>query len=290
MLKRNKILFSIIAVLFLIQAGLLFLLWRPAASGIVLRTFYESPNFINSFYSFGQKEIPQISNHIYAGIVPHHLIVGDKIAAFYGGLSKENYQTVILLSPDHFNMTPNKIIIGDADWQTPYGLLKNDDELARKISSSTGAEYYYGDARLQHEHSINYELPFIKRSFPKVKIVAIIMKKNIVENDLDKLAMAIEKNTQPDKVLLLVSTDFSHDASAAVAEDRDAVSNKIIGYLKLAEYENIQSDCPSALYVAMKYSADLNLKPRLIWHTNSGILIGKPEENSTSHNFYYFGK
>jgi len=290
MLKRNKILFSIIAVLFLIQAGLLFLLWRPVASGIILRTFYESPNFINSLYNFGQKEIPQISNHVYAGIVPHHLIVGDKIAAFYSGLSKENYQTVILMSPDHFDMTPNKIIIGDADWQTPYGLLNNDDKLARKISSSTGAEYYYGDARLQHEHGINYELPFIKRSLPQAKIVAIIMKKNIAENDLDKLVMVIEKNTQPGKILLLVSTDFSHDAPAAVAETRDVVSNKIIGSLYLSDYEKISADCPSALYVVMKYSADLNLTPKLLWHTNSGILTGKPLEDSTSHNFYYFGK
>jgi AmmeMemoRadiSam system protein B len=290
MIKRDKILLSIIAVLFLIQAGLLFLLWRPVASGIVLRTFYESPNFINSLYDFGQNEIPQISNHVYAGIVPHHLIVGDKIAAFYSGLSKENYQTVILLSPDHFNMTRNKIIIGDADWQTPYGLLKNDDELARKISSSTGAEYYYGNARLQREHGINYELPFIKRSFPEAKIVVIIMKKNIAKNDLDKLETAIKKNIQSGKVLLLISTDFSHDAPAAIAEARDVVSNKIISDLNLSDYEKIQSDCPSALYVVMKYSIGLNLTPKLLWHTNSGILTGKLLENSTSHNFYYFGK
>jgi MEMO1 family protein len=298
MAKKPIFILAFYAVLLIFLAGLFCLSFdffhhhRPGGNKprpeFILRTFYEGPTVYDSFYQFGAAQIIAPDKEVAAGIIPHHLIVGDKIAAFFLGLEKEKYDTVVLLSPDHFGLTGAKIIVSGASWQTPYGLLENDEILARKISSSTGFVYLL-DGRLAREHGVNYETPFIKKSFPNAKLVAMLIKKDAKKEDLDKLAAAILANSGGRKILVLGSVDFSHDLSAAQADEEDKISNKIIGSFNLAEYAKIKADCPAAVYAVMKY-ADLvgAREPKLLWNTNSGRLIKKPAGPTVSHNFYYF--
>ncbi|MDD5528317.1 MAG: AmmeMemoRadiSam system protein B [Patescibacteria group bacterium] len=280
----------IAAVLLVFQAGLLFSLFNTGRQNpsLVLRTFYESADFYDQAFASGAGEVPAASGRVYAGIIPHHLVVADKIAAFFLGLKNEKVRKVILLSPDHFGLTGSRIIISGVSWKTPYGILPADNHLAARLSADTGF-LYLNDARIQREHGINYETPFIKKIFPGAEIVAIIVKPNARQSDLDKLAKAIAQNTDSEKDLVLASIDFSHDAPAAVADVRDKISQGVINDLDYDDYQKISADCPAALYVLMKYAVSAKAwRPRLIWNTNSGKIIGRPDEPSVSHNFYYF--
>jgi len=298
MTKKPVFILSILAALLVLQVGLLCLSFevfhhhRPGPEAkkerLLLRTFYEGPTIYDSFYSAGASQVIEPEREVVAGIIPHHLIVGDKIAAFFLGLEKEDYDTVILLSPNHFNLTSKRIMISGVDWQTPYGRLETDEPLARSIASSTGF-LYLEDGGLAREHGVNYETPFIKRSFPDAKLVAVIIKKEAKKDDLDRLALAIGHASSGKRVLVLASIDFSHDLTADQADAEDKVSNEVIGGLSLERYEEIRADCPAAVYAAMKYASLSGAQePRLLWNTNSSRLIDRPQEAGVSHNFYYF--
>jgi AmmeMemoRadiSam system protein B len=290
---------SILAVLFVLQIGLFYLVFKnyhnnsatpEKTNSIQLRTFYEGTSFYDSLYTAGQNQIPSYEKEIKAGIIPHHLIVGDKIAAFFSALEKEEYDTVILLSPDHFGLTSSRIMIANADWRTPYGLLKNDMELSSAIVERTNF-IYLTDSRLMREHGVNYELPFIKKSLSRAKLTAVLIKKEASRADLDKLVTAIVENSKGKKVLVLASADFSHELIASEADKEDVISNRIIGDFDLDEYKDIKADCPAVVYAVMKYAESIGAKKsRLLWSTNSGRIIGKPNDPTVSHNFYWFSE
>src|SRR5680860_680425 len=87
------------------------------------RTFYEGTSFYDNALVSGEKQKKYFVEQVLAGITPHHLIVADKIAAFFLGLTDEKIDSVILLSPDHFNSNKEDITVLDIDWQTPYGII-----------------------------------------------------------------------------------------------------------------------------------------------------------------------
>ncbi|HZJ41259.1 MAG TPA: AmmeMemoRadiSam system protein B [Candidatus Saccharimonadales bacterium] len=254
------------------------------------RTFYEGTSFYDNALVSGEKQKKYFVEQVLAGITPHHLIVADKIAAFFLGLTDEKIDSVILLSPDHFNSNKEDITVLDIDWQTPYGIIRNDQVISAEIVSYSDSFSYSSDDNFEKEHGINYLLPFIKKIFPEIKVTSILINKKASKQSLDKLSEAINSAVKNKKVLVVGSIDFSHDAPAEVADQRDIISNEVISLLDLDNYQKISADCPQIAYVIMKYVKDKQARPELLWHTNSSRLTGKPEIDGVSHNFYYFLK
>ena len=135
MFFRNRyFLLLIIIILLVSQAGLLYFsfskntqldflplnLIKPQPQSPVHLSYFSQAGFFDEAYQQAQNQVKMPVAKVYGGIVPHHLLVKDKIAAYFKGLENDDYQTVILISPNHFNYGRANVISSQADWQTPY--------------------------------------------------------------------------------------------------------------------------------------------------------------------------
>ncbi|MCB9802627.1 AmmeMemoRadiSam system protein B [Candidatus Nomurabacteria bacterium] len=246
-------------------------------------------SFYDEAYTAGTSSIKIANEKIYGGIIPHHLIVKDKVAAWFMGLAKKDYQTVILIGPNHYQTGTNNIIISQNKWQTPYGELLPDLELGKQLAQNK--EISIEEGPFLNEHSISGLVPFIKNSLTEAKILPIILKTNTPKKDLDLLVDYLKNNTDPEKTLILASVDFSHYQPLSVADFHDQLSQSVIEDFDLERVNKLEIDSPASIYTILSYLEKIEAKKSdLVFHTNSSDLLDTPEEAGTSHLFYYFSK
>jgi poly-gamma-glutamate synthesis protein (capsule biosynthesis protein) len=268
---------------------------RPDISGIEPAVSFHraepyDKNFYDTVYSFVKKDFSLEGKEVLAGIVPHHLLAGDMIAEFYDNLAGLEYSTIILLGPNHYNAGQSLLISSNYDWQTPYGRLECDEEFLdelRLIFKEMGNEPEVVDK----EHSINSQAGFIKKTFPQAKFVPLILSPNMDAEKSGVLAEALASLGEDRKILLIASVDFSHykDSRTAIAHDQAGIEA-----IKKKDYENIYAldiDSPPSIYTLIKYSELKGAGFKLLDNSNSALLAGKPElESTTSYVTGYFLK
>lgn len=293
MSKVRKII-VLLLILFVFQAGLIFFLFfnyenvyfADFSKNIETPKHYSyfmNKDFFDEAYSGVEKQAKYSDNRVYGGIIPHHLIVKDKIASFFEGIKKYDYKTIILIAPNHFDAGKSNIISSNANWITPYGDIQADLSLIKKLDLKVE------ETPFDAEHSISGLVSFIKHSFPDAKIVPIIIKVNTSETEITELAKKISNNVNKNNVLLISSVDFSHYQTTNTANFHDDRSNSIISSFDFSRIYQMEIDSPPSVYLLLKY-LELNKlqKSELIFTTDSGTLMNKKYEATTSHNIFYF--
>ncbi len=251
-------------------------------------SYFSSKSYYDEAYlNLPAKILPTIKEKVYGGIIPHHLFVKNYLASYFNALSLQKYKTIILIGPNHFNKGKSEIISSKGLWLTPYGSIEPNLELIEKLSQANIVKIdevpFYG------EHSVSGLVPFIKKTFPSAKIVPIILKANLKEENAQKLATFIQKNVNPKSTLVLASVDFSHYLPAQVADFHDKRNNSIIKNFDFKRVYSMEIDSPPSIYTLLKYLKQIKTpKATLAYHTNSGYAT--PDEPCTTHNFYYFSK
>ena len=97
------------------------------------------------------------------------------------------------------------------DWETPFGIVKNDKELAKSIIEK-GEIPRNEDAHLE-EHSIEVQLPFLqfanKKEQDKLRIVPIVISEDI---NYREAALQIKKSILESgkSACIIASSDFTH--------------------------------------------------------------------------------
>ncbi|MFA6466500.1 MAG: AmmeMemoRadiSam system protein B [Patescibacteria group bacterium] len=251
------------------------------------KSYFISADFYNQAYEAGTKQIISAEDKVYGGIIPHHLMPKDKIAAWFLGLKDTNYDTVVLIGPNHFEAGEADIIISQAKWETPYGELLPDLKLSDnllKVKNIKLDEKPFGS-----EHSISGLVPFIKKSLPQANIVPIILKNKTKTADLDNLAANLASLIVKEKTLVLASVDFSHWQTDLVSDFHDDLSQNVIETFDFERIHNLEIDSPASIYAVLKYLEKIDAqKSQLAFHTDSSELLKKPDEAGTSHFYYYF--
>jgi AmmeMemoRadiSam system protein B len=250
-----------------------------------LDSYYKTASFYQN--AFSKASAPKTYVRIYGGIIPHHLMVKEKIASFMLGLKKYDYETIVLIGPNHFNLGDSELLTSELSWQTPFGNLEADKELIGRLGREN--KILANDAVLNHEHAISGLVGFIKRALPKIKFVPIIIKPSISSEKIEKLANSLYQNIDPEKTLVLASVDFSHYQPVSVADFHDEISNNAIRNFEIEKIKKLEIDSPASIAVLLKYLEKIKAqKASLIYHTNSSELLKIPDSPSTSHNFFYF--
>lgn len=231
-------------------------------------------------------------NKIYGGIVPHHLLASSIINETMGRISSSfNSETsikqVVLLSPNHFIRGSNKVITSDGDWKTKFGVLEGDRDFVKNLEQYNLAQIDYQP--IEQDHGVFNLMPFIKHFFPSAKVIPLMLKEPLTEEELSKLASFLDKNLG-DGSLILVSADFSHYLPKNVADFHDKTSLASLYNFDLEILPRIDVDTPSSLGVLLRY---LKLKNSqkfvLVKNMNSADFVGGngPEE-TTSYVSGYF--
>jgi MEMO1 family protein len=162
---------------------------------------------------------------IRAIVAPHAgLMYSGPVAAYaYNAARRSRPKSIVLVGPSHFVSFDGVSIWPTGAWETPFGSVAVDEELARAIAEAWDAIVVL-DAAHGREHSLEMQLPFLAHLMPGVPIVPMVM-----GHQTRKTAFALSHaivdavRATGEDILLVASSDLSHYEDAQIAAQLDGV-------------------------------------------------------------------
>lgn len=160
-----------------------------------------------------------------AVIAPHAgLMYSGPVAAFgYKVAKAASYKTVVLVGPSHFVPFRGVSLWPEGSWDTPFGPVEVDRELASAIRAESDEIVEVPTAH-GREHSLEMHLPFVAHLLPGAAIVPLVMGHQTRATAFalgDAIARAVAARSGD--VLLVASSDLSHYEEASDAFALDSV-------------------------------------------------------------------
>lgn len=239
-----------------------------------------------------EKTWPRISG----AVIPHHNIVANQRQQFFTQLAEQvgvgNYpETIILVSPNHYNAGFGKIQTSNQNWELSVGSINHDgDVVIDLISGGKDNEESVATnepGSFTDEHGIYNILGDIHNTFPDSKIVPIILK-DPSQAELVELQKSLAKSCN--NCLMLASVDFSHYQPARIAELHDQKTIRDLQNLDTDDVlKNAEVDSGASLALLMMWAkANQTMRFNLVNHTNSSLLLNDPSLEGTSHVFGWY--
>jgi AmmeMemoRadiSam system protein B len=205
------------------------------------------------FLTKNQNEFLDISGVV----VPHHDLMAQKRADFFKDLAKSIREpsTIILVSPNHFNVGIGDIQTTNQTWSLSSGKIYPDNDVISFLQKDTVANIE--PTSFVKEHGIYNILSDIYNNFPNTKLVPIILREGVSFKKINKLEQAFLQSCK--NCLVVASVDFSHYQTHAISELND---KNTINWLSSVDYKNLiekaQVDSPAALAMLALWAKDHN--------------------------------
>lgn len=187
-------------------------------------------------------------NPLKAMIAPHagYMFSGPVASHGFARIAREKipFDTVIMLGPKHTRFGAGFAVSGCDHWRTPLGEVRLDCEAVSLLVESSEI-FRISDEAHAYEHSLEVLLPFLQYSLnrtPQIVPVAIGYHDfRTLSKAAGEIKMLLEK-LHKKKVLVLVSSDFSHDTPKAMAYRLDNEVIEMILAQKSEEFYNKITD------------------------------------------------
>ncbi len=180
----------------------------------------------------GMPRVPFKQEKIFGAVVPHagYPYSGPCASYVYKKiveLDKKNFpDTFIILGPDHSGYAKTFFSLSLEDFETPFGLVKNDSEFGKRLieekkESEVQAEIQVDELAHKYEHSIEVQLPFLQsisklrkleKEFKIVPIIVSTLDYEKCSNMGKKISEIIKKSNK--KICIIASSDFTHYGTA----------------------------------------------------------------------------
>ncbi len=177
-------------------------------------------------HPLGPGSVPQLNpngpRRIRGGVVPHagYVFSGPVAAHFYHALARDGFpESFIIIGPNHYGVGSG-VAVATEDFETPFGRVKIDNELARAIGRELIAMDDYAH---RYEHSIEVQLPFLQFFKRDIKFVPISMLLQEYEVAVE-VGKIIREAIDGRDVVVIASSDFSHYVPKKVAYQNDALA------------------------------------------------------------------
>ena len=250
--------------------------------------YYNTRDFIN----IPAYKTIEDGGNIRGCIVPHHLVAKDLIHEVFQNVSKDKYKTVVLIGPDHESTDKGKIFTTLNNWQTPTGILETDKEITKELLNNSFI--IENNDKLTVEHSTSSIIPFINYYLKDVKVVTLVLTKQVSLEDVEILTDALYENLNMEETLFIASIDFSHylnlhDADKMDSISMEAIQNKDIA--RIMSFTNDNLDSPISLVTMLKMMDKAGIPNKAILNrSNSELILKKTTEETTSYITYLFYK
>ncbi len=166
------------------------------------------------------------SGRVQAIIVPHAgLMFSGPVGAYaYKAAGAGAYDVAVLVGPSHFVAFDGVALWPDGAFDTPLGQARIDPAGAGAMAAASVVHAL--PAAHTREHSLEMQLPFLRRVLPEVPIVPLLMGYQSRET-IVALAAAMADAFRRRRALLVASTDLSHyfDSEAAGRLDAEVRSS-----------------------------------------------------------------
>jgi MEMO1 family protein len=161
------------------------------------------------------------AGRVQAIVVPHAgLMFSGPVGAYaYKAAASGDFDVAVLVGPSHFSAFDGVAIWPDGAFESPLGPVVIDEAGSRALSTSSVIQPL--PAAHRREHSLEMQLPFLRRLLPDLPIVPLLIGFQRRET-IDALAAAIRDAFGGRRALLIASTDLSHYFDATTAATLDA--------------------------------------------------------------------
>jgi MEMO1 family protein len=129
------------------------------------------------------------------------------------------YDAAILIGPSHFVAFDGVALYPSGAFESPLGLASIDEALGEELRTLSPMIVNRPQAH-GREHSLEMQLPFLKRLLPDLPIVPLLMGLQ-TRSTIEALADALARVAADRRILLVASSDLSHYLDAAAAATHD---------------------------------------------------------------------
>ncbi len=252
----------------------------PAVAGM----FYEREpvrlkNHIKTFLD--EVNPPDIKGRIIGLVSPHAgYFYSGKTAAFgYKLIQNEKYDTVIVISPSHYEYFRGVSVYNGSAYQTPLGIVQIDQDLREELKDYNSVLEFSkrGHGR---EHALEVQLPFLQVALSEFKLLPIVM------GDQGKdfafsLAEVLAEVLKNKNILMVASSDLSHYYSHDIANSLDSRIEKLINnydeetLIDELEEEKVQACGGGPIVTVMRASRLLGAdKSKVLYRNDSSEASG----------------
>ncbi len=153
-------------------------------------------------------------------ISPHAgmMFSGPVAAHAYKATAHGEFDVAVLVGPSHFVAFEGAALWPDGGFDSPLGVAPIDEAAARALTASPIVKEM--PSAHHREHSLEMQLPFIRRLHPDLPIVPVLIGFQH-RATIDALADALVATFQGRRALLIASTDLSHYFDAKTAASLD---------------------------------------------------------------------
>ncbi len=156
----------------------------------------------------GQASALDLPGQVIGLVAPHagYFFSGHVAGAAYRQVQGGDYDTVVVVGPDHRGTTQGGLAYADFDaWRTPLGETPVD----RDVLAAVGRQVTLRPVERDDEHSLEVQLPFLQVALADFKLAPIMMG-DIAPATCRALGLAIAEAVRGRRMLLVASTDLSH--------------------------------------------------------------------------------
>jgi AmmeMemoRadiSam system protein B len=185
--------------------------WYPATAGALAK---EVDTYLGAATSGPSGQLQAI-------IAPHAgIMFSGPVAAYaYNASARGDFDVAVLVGPSHFVAFDGAALWPAGAFDSPLGPARIDEAGARALAESPIVQPLPSAHR--REHSLEMQLPFLRRLHPDVAIVPVLIGFQHRQT-IDTLADAIVRAFAGRRALLIASTDLSHYFDAQTAAMLDA--------------------------------------------------------------------
>ncbi len=211
--------------------------WYPALPGALTLD-------VDGYVDVAGADDIRLGGRLHAVIAPHAgLMFSGPVGAYaYRAAADAGpFDAVIISGPSHFVAFDGVAVYPSGAFETPLGPAAIHESIAADLLAASPLVRSVPSAH-RREHSIEMQLPFIRRLLPHAAIVPALMghqTRDTIRAFADALAGVVAR--RPERILLVASTDLSHYFDAATAEALDRRVSQCVsaydpeGFLRLFE-------------------------------------------------------
>ena len=176
--------------------------------------------------------------NVFGLICPHagYVYSGKTAAHAYNTIRNKGYETVVVISPSHYEYFAGSCIYNGDEYKTPLGRIQINEKFRDNLVDADKS-IFTGENGHGKEHALEVQLPFLQTVLHNFQLVPIVIgdqQKKFVDTLALKLAEVID-----DKTLIIASSDLSHFYNKQTADAFDSVVENDI---KDFNYQKLQDD------------------------------------------------
>lgn len=224
---------------------------------------------------------------VFGLILPHHETAQPIVISSLEKLSNEKYQTIIILSPNHYYPDSDLITTANAI----EGLPIKSDSVNELVNEHWPLKL--NNEVVKNEHGITAFAPLFRKYFPEAQIIPLVFAGHYSGRDLAEIAEYFKKKYS-ENVLYIVSIDFSHNSTLLEGLQKNAESVEAIrnfDYQTILDYGDDHLDSPVALSQFLLIMEQMQTKKWELWENSHAALINNtPHIAGTSYVIGVFSK